>query len=211
MKKILTLLLAAAMCFSLIACSDEPNSAENTNAGETADNTTTENNLPPEPDEEPEDTGTGESKPQYTIIELTVENWDTYFEVVEVAYFLENAFGEAYRLHIQHYYKLKDEYSKMSGTETNIAIQYSYTMGYRECIVDFENKDFTLGTEYMDGYSVRTITATEEYFRYLDRIGTFGVEAGCECSCGKGETAVVDQYCANFQIIRVQGQLCLEK
>lgn len=101
----------------------------------------------------------------FEVIELTVNNWLDYFEIVEVLEFRENAFGEADLLYCYRYYCLKDEYVDIIAQylSTNIAVEYTpVNRGYISCVVDPINRTFTKG-ERLRNYSETTQTQKMAY------------------------------------------------
>ena len=98
MKKTIALLLAVIMCFSLFACSgndeENRNNDPQNNHGENV-----ENNEKSEYKREITDEGyvvisTAEFASYITKIELTIENWQEYLEIVELTEQERNGFGE---------------------------------------------------------------------------------------------------------------------
>lgn len=58
-------------------------------------------------------------------IEITLENWDTYFEFVEKVQGYKNEYNETEYVCSNHYFVLKDKYV-MASSGTDIALEYSY-------------------------------------------------------------------------------------
>ncbi len=71
MKKWMALLLAVALCLSLAACGEI--------GGETGADGLQEQSAASAP--EPEADGPGEAGPQKQTIEITLDNWQEYFEI----------------------------------------------------------------------------------------------------------------------------------
>ncbi len=133
LKKIIALLLALTiMCFSFVAC----------------------NNNNPE-----EENSTNEQTPVESV-ELTLENWDTYFDFVEESFFTKDASGNTDALRFRHYYKLKSEY-KIDIEKSNVEILYKHSYQIRPITVDLNNKTFSLGdsTEEKQIISERSVNA----------------------------------------------------
>ncbi len=118
LKKIIALLLALTiMCFSFVACDNSKN-----------------------PDEEPSST----EKTPVESVELSLDNWDTYFEFVEESFFTKDASGKVDALRFRHYYKLKSDY-KIDFDKSSIEIVYKHTYCKRPITVDFNKQTFELG------------------------------------------------------------------
>lgn len=57
-------------------------------------------------------------------IEISLENWDRYFEIVEKNEWVKNAFQEAENWDVSYYLKLKDEYqNRVDSGQTDIAVE----------------------------------------------------------------------------------------
>lgn len=119
LKKILAILLALViMCFTFVACSDNT-------------------------DKDPENTEKTEQNATDSV-ELTLENFDTYFEFVEESFFTKDSSGNVDALRFRHYYKLKDDY-KVDVEKSNIEIVYNHSYRSRPVTVDFNNETFEFG------------------------------------------------------------------
>jgi len=108
--------------------------------------------------------------PEYEIIEITMDNWDTYFEFYEEEKWVDDVFGETIEYRKEYGIKLKDEYKErcysgldgeyfyhadieppdFTNVETNIKVKFSYTH-YVDNIVNFADKTIQIGTN--DPYS----------------------------------------------------------
>ncbi len=120
MKKFIALLLALTiMCFSFVAC----------------DNSQT-------PDEVP---SSDEQQVPKEKIELTLENWDTYFEFIEESFFTKDTSGKTDALRFRHYYKLKADY-KIDLEKSNIEIKYKHSYCPTSITVNLGNETFKLGS-----------------------------------------------------------------
>ena len=100
MKKFLALLLAAVTCLSLVACNNE------------------------QKPEEPNDSTGKEDVVKLGEVKITKDNFDTYFEFVEEAFFTKNSNGEVNALRYRHYYKLKEDFN-IDVTKSNISLDYT--------------------------------------------------------------------------------------
>ena len=160
-----------------------------------------DNNDQPE-DNNPPANNSEQTADSYEKIELTVENWDTYFELTEKAVFSKNLFGENDRLDIIHTYKLKEGYGAV-GEETKIIIEYSYCAEVRRnCKIDFPAETYILGEE-VD--SRRESTEMMDYSTFSDE--------GYGWSLAQSYNYDNDRirYCSDYKILRVQGTLYLKK
>lgn len=118
MKRFIALLLAGIMCLALVACEKTPDIQDDT----------------PSTEETSKD-----------MVELTLDNFDTYFEFVEDPIFTKDSSGNVTHLRFRSYYKLKDEV-KIDKEKSNIEITYKHNSCIRDIEVDFANQEYTLGT-----------------------------------------------------------------
>lgn len=128
MKKLILILLAAVMCLSFAACGGGNDASRDNEQqiNESAIQQEAENNTP-----------------NIVEVELTVDNFDTYFEFVEVPIFGENAFGEAEKFDVYQYYLVREEYS--ISEISDFAVEFEYKRGFRVCDVDFANRTYVFG------------------------------------------------------------------
>lgn len=211
MKKLLALLLAAAMCMSLVACGGKtPNTGDNSGTQPEIGDNAAENNEAEAPvlQENNEQQTSENNTPNIVEIELTAENFDTYFELVEVPIFHENEFGEADEMDLYQYYLVREEYSVSDMSD--FAIEYSSVWGKKNCEVDFTNLTYTLGD-----FNYTTAPANEMTNRFYDievngqvRFG-FGI-GGSGNSVKKSYGSIGEVgYSVDFEILRVKGTLFL--
>lgn len=205
MKKILALLLAAVMCFSLVACggtdtgsNNEPQTTESGTQQENEDNAA-ENN---------EQQTSENNTPNIVEIELTVENFDTYFELVEVPIFYENEFGETDEMDLYQYYLVREEYNVSDMTD--FAIEYSCVWGRKDCEVDFTNLTYTL-SDFKDTTPPANVMTDRFYDIEVNGQERFGFSidgSGKSVKKSYGSIGEVG-YSVDFEILRVKGTLFL--
>lgn len=241
MKKLLALLLAALMCLSLAACGDEDVSqrtlrrykekieeleeqirqqeetiADLTQQLQGKDDAPAveqpEEPAKPAPTPAPEEPATP-VQPQYEEIAITLDNWETYFEITLEPTFYRNAFDEVYRLALPYYFKLKDEYfDRLEESQSKLIFESRYDYGMRFCTVDYDAQTYVLG-EYVNQSFPMQGTQIVDRMGYDPTMGMYYTESF------RGGTGMMDknQYGTsimvydNFEILRIQGTLCLEK
>lgn len=183
MKKLIALLLATIMCFSLVACGRNDNAAlveeyENRIAqleAELAERDTeidglvaeinrilAENEASEPNNTEQETTEPENTEPQYETVEITLDNWQEYFEIVGYMTYRDNAFGEAESCFFRSELRLKEEYwSRLSANmmDDKGAIEFSYDYGKKVATIDLANRTYSFGefTAQSSG------TATDEF------------------------------------------------
>lgn len=134
-------------------------------------------------------------------ITISTENWNTYFEFVEVPVFSENPFGEVDTFNLYFQFRLKEEYlDRLNSENSNIAIEASYTYGHRYCTVDYETQTYELHEYQNTGKS----SNMGELFSHSDGgyyFADFGVNPEYNGS-------TVFAY-SDFEVLRIAGILCL--
>ena len=176
MKKFLALILALTiMCFSFVACSDNKDTGKD-------DNQKTEEKMP-------------------ESVELTMENFDTYFEFVEESFFTKDKDGNLTQLRFRHYYKLKPEYN-INLEESTVLLKYDYSAVTKKIDIDFDAQKFTLGedTEEKDYYNAVPITKISQ-LTYKDN----AILLLQPTHAKEGDTTV--EYFDDFKLASVEGTL----
>jgi PBP1b-binding outer membrane lipoprotein LpoB len=177
MKKILALILALTiMCFSFVACSD--------NKEQTPDS---------------QETTTEEKKPE--SVELTMENFDTYFEFVEESFFTKDKNGNLTQLRFRHYYKLKPEYN-VNLEKSTVLIKYDYSAVTKKVDIDFDEQKFTLGDDVVEKEYYKGVPATKiSQLTYKDN----AILLLQPTHAKKGDTKI--EYFDDFKLVSAEGTL----
>ena len=225
MKKIIALLLAVVICFSLVACAQaETNSNE-------AQEKNTQNTQ--QEDTQQEDTQQNEAEPQEDTIEITLDNWQDYMEIKDCFSFayLENQFGEPEKP-LPYFcvaLTLKEEYR--SYLCYDFAVEYNADCCPKDIVYNYEDFTFEIKEReaatqldeskfvrnggsmgYMSGLSLHTDSIVDnkvekeytkidayEIYGYTDPPMSYGfVDNG-------DSTARVNYYPVNIEITRIQG------
>lgn len=184
------LLVAAILCLSVAACgSSEP--------ATTKAPTKT-------PTEAPTDAPT---EPVPVKIEITIDNWQEYFEIVYREEPLKNEFGDITDLATGHYLVLKDKYAQkneLSIFNCDVVMEFTY---YRErFFVEFDKEtgDYTiLGMDEQKG--TYEATGAIHYVRGNDEILAGG---GAGLSTTYDGTQTMD-FNRDPTITRVQGSITI--
>ncbi len=195
MKKLLALLLAAIMCFSLVAC------GENGNASlvEEYENSEQEN-------AEPEKT-----EPQYETVEITLDNWQEYFELKMSVCEMKNAFGELENLFPQMCFVLKEDWAGVTA-DMDIVFEYTCTDGYRcQFTYNTDTEELTEG-EKTDDYVTDPWGAIREMDeRYIeDGANIFGNGNYDVTVDGNIASFTADMY-STVEFLRIQGTITVTK
>ncbi len=82
--------------------------------------------------------------PEYSAVEITLDNWSEYYEIVEVHETSLNNFDEVEDMYKTYKFVLKDGYD-IDTDSTQIDIEFNYTKEWRYVTVDKENETLTIG------------------------------------------------------------------
>ena len=227
MKKLLSLLLAAALVLSLGACGKEANPYEKYEElfeyleredydsamayiRELAGEPETGPQAAPatEAETEPETTETqpSETEPQPVTVEITMDNWQEYFELREYVEIKKNGFGEFEKVSVYYALVNKDGMSPECDL-SDVTMEFSYTKKYVSMSVDLENGTITYGADrgkdpYWDYTGVTTMQGAGNFIGeyYMNRYGQF-VASSWTDEPSEDQFSVLD----TFEILRIAG------
>ena len=155
MKKTIFLLLILAICFTLIACGKGEKDTEQA-LSDTEDKYGVIISLLEKGDyssaideieriQEEERLAELSSK-GIVEIEITLDNWDQYFEYTPTAQaYIKNAFGETTHYNFASGIKLKDEYTMVENGGTDVKFEFESVKEIRSCSVDFSTGEVIIG------------------------------------------------------------------
>lgn len=146
----------------------------------------------------------------YEAVEITAENWDEYFEIVDEGKFSENAFGEVENFTYNQYLCLKEKYvEKLSSSLSELVMELDFTYGKQGCQVDLENKKYTL----LDSYEVDTYDHDSSIyqFSYSNHEDAAYYRTSLMSSHFNGEGNYLSSFKTDMEIVRVQGTIYLLK
>lgn len=225
MKKILSLLLAAALVLSLGACGKAENPYEEYEElfeyleredydsamayiRELAGEPESEPQAAPDTEAEtqPPETQPSETEPQPVTVEITMDNWQDYFELREHTEFQKNGFGEFEKVSVWVALVNKDGmYPDCSLSD--VTLEFAITQKYASMTVDPENETITYGAErrtdpYGDYSTVSTMDGVGQFVGeyYLDRYGVF-IASEWSYEPSSDQFRVLD----TFEILRIAG------
>lgn len=133
-------------------------------------------------------------------IEITLDNWDQYFEIVENTDWRKNAFGEAENLNISYSFKLKDEYQTAYDNDIAVEIHAEKVLvdidldlaEGKYCYLDVINETYDFNTiETLTGNEINFFSCSDGYFEQND-IKVSNIE-----------------ILKNIEILRIQGKIYL--
>lgn len=111
MKKLIAVLLVAVMCFSLVACGGEtPNTDDNSEQEQQTQNGNNEPEVTNPDVSEPDNTEPENTEPQYETVEITIDNWQEYFEIIPYVEVDTNAFDEYDDVNPYYTFALKETF-----------------------------------------------------------------------------------------------------
>ena len=203
MKKIIVLLLVAVMSLSLVACGNNSKLEKYKkyealiNYMEAGDyeSALAEMIRISENSGSVDNAGDESGKKTAKAVEISIDNWQEYFEIVEREKTQKNEFEEIEDMYKGVYLVLKDEY-EMVGYDTSIAIEYNYINEWRYVEIDKENGVLTIGELVPD-------RENEEMNGLTMKIGGSETSLTNDRSWSEGMQAVP----TNFEIVRIQGTL----
>jgi hypothetical protein len=156
MKKFIALLLVAMMCFALVACGD--------GSGDTSECIQCEKyedliellenkkykeaiieiyELAGAPSNDNNNVNNSETEPPTQEIEITLNNWQEYFEITLIPKVVKNDFDEPIGFYTSTVFMLKNEWHDLIK-DWNINIEYSLTEGYYAYFnYDMETQELT--------------------------------------------------------------------
>lgn len=148
---------------------------------------------------------------EYTKLDITVDNWEDYFEFKEISTVERDAFGDLCAVRVQRLLMLKEEYGKVRSELSSCAIEYSYKSDAVTITTDVNTGEYTYGgvsIEY-DSDPSTTIRTMEMLGRYSDEAeydGRFGTRTA-SFSIGEFPTTDVWGYEVGFTILRIDGNI----
>ncbi len=146
----------------------------------------------------------------YDAIEITPENWDDYFEIVNDGFFGENAFGEVESFNYYQYLALKEEYvDKLSYSLSKLVMELDFTYGQQGCQVDLANKKYTLTDSYVvDDYDHDSSVYT---FNYANNNDETYYRTQLMSAYYNKEGGYLSGFKTKMQVLRTQGTIYLLK
>ena len=187
---------------------------ERAHSGSTALQTTAPNTpvttVPKPETAPPDDTEPEIPLPQYQAVEITLDNWQDYFELYEVNNFIYNSFGEFERWTGECHFGLKDGIE--IGTDNNtVAFECKYTVDRIQYTVDLDTQTVIYEEIVEPAFWTRQQVHGMGWYSiyYVPPINQSVRVFGCNLnqsttnSNGKNDTLKVN----NFELIRIEGTI----
>lgn len=150
-------------------------------------------------------------KSSYEAIEITLDNWDTYFEFVTQEKQNINAFGELELIYLESFYKIKDEYNdRVNCALSNVVFEVQTTEAFYYYTIDTSNNTYTLVERNNDREDIDTYTyefRAGHYSGYKDISYLSTCIHGCYIYADRDHTS---GYLDSAEVLRTTGTLYLE-
>ncbi len=207
MKKILALLFAVIMCVSIVSCNTE--GSKKGNSSESSSSKSTDKKTEETTGNRPQDKVLtwDELKSAVTIIDLTLDNWEEYFEICEIEEIKPADFeDEEPEIKRDLYVKLKSE----NTYAADIVMRFSY----REAIT--HNKYDALTKEQISSvpdasYRNSEDTLKDDSLSYQGFLGTIGSLGTCTYNRYQYNGVIYETILdvKDIECVKVQGKIIL--
>lgn len=201
MKKITVLMLSVVLCLCAVSCgSDDSYEKYGTLIEylEKGDFDMAKSYI----DELEEDYTAESGTTEAVSVEITADNWQDYFEIVQEKHTNTNDFGETTDVYYTPYLVLKEGYKTFEEgeTRTKIAVEFNCVAEWRYVEIDLAAAEITVGELVPDRspeeINGETLTVTSDK---------------TSLSNGRTWSEGMQQIKTDFEIVRMQGTLWLEK
>lgn len=109
-------------------------------------------------------------------IEITIDNWKEYFDIVEAVEMDYDAFGDPYRYYVSNYIRLKDEYGNAVADISDVAVEYSNYDTTQKVFLNYETKEYTLEEMNPDREKELKTHVSEMQNWYIKEESRYGIE-----------------------------------
>ena len=103
--------------------------------------------------------GTYYAEDDYTIVNITKDNWQEYFEKKEVVTTGKNAFNEVNEFRVDMQFRLREEFSPINYDLSKCAVEFNRTLVSQNVTVDLDNFTYSLSGK-IENTSTNDQTAT---------------------------------------------------
>ncbi len=212
MKKALSLLLALVMCLALCACGSKEASPNVQN--EQVETTPSTQEVPTETTV-PESTSTPE--PTYETVEITMDNWQEYFEFRTKRDFMYSAFNELTEVDLFYYLVVKDGIVvDCYNSEIAVEIEITQTM-YEEFTYNEQTQELAFwGEGKSETITCEVMMRDLSFFSFLDTndpiFGAYYLVNGLRITDTDGSvhTGTYISLLKSQSVVRIQGTLSVQ-
>lgn len=156
-------------------------------------------------------TGTYYRNEDYTVVEISSDNWQDYFEVEEITVTKQNAFGEASEFWGYTYFRLKDTCGTVNSSLSSGGVEFQCVSTCQDITVDLTNMTYVPVGEV---HNTSDHNSTTELRLSSDANGKsyYGISIGSFCAddVNKELTDTVWRP-MNIEILRVQATVYIVK
>ena len=140
-------------------------------------------------------------------IAITIDNWDQYFEYVPSGYpVLYNSFNELTDMNMVGGLTLKDEYQMVEGSGTNVSFEIESNLETRSCTVDFTTGTFEYGEVTKQEAALLGNAVTTTSYSEYSNVAVFG--SGTRMDNREGNLSTQNVRIAGLvQVLRAEGTL----
>lgn len=149
----------------------------------------------------------------YEYVEISIDNFATYFDFIEYPNFHINGFNESENLTLDYSYILKPEYySRINRNYTNVLIEYTGLSVNCPGSVDLENLYYEIDKNDYEEDEFDSNIKTTAQAEYLDNVADIGQGYAIKIN-----ESTYNDYTERFYTVRdititkAQGMLCLAK
>lgn len=141
----------------------------------------------------------------YELVEITLDNWQEYFEVRPIYHILENGFGEFEEIVVYCCF-INKEGINIDVYNSDVTIECTYSFCSTPYTVDFESGQVTFGENgtvvgvYQKTKTAETMKFDDEYWLAINLSTNYGAALD-------GEIGLVDE----FEITRIQGAIMVSR
>ena len=87
-----------------------------------------------------------ENDSQYETVEITIDNWADYFEIISIDDWKLNGFGESEGYNKYYSLKLREEFhSRINVESISLTVEMLFTHSYNHVDVNFDEMKYTIG------------------------------------------------------------------
>ena len=99
-----------------------------------------------------------------TKVDLTMENWDSFFEIKRINQWGQDAFGETVNVDSAVWFCVKDEYAdKIKTKDMSFALEVTFINADTTYTVDFNNRTLRFGGPARSEYPLEPMTQSKTY------------------------------------------------
>ena len=159
--------------------------------------------------EQGETNNTVQTPQKYTTVEITMDNWQDYFEFKEDYLYYEDAFGDCERVEIYYILVCKNGI-QIEESLSNVAVECSYTREYCYLEINPTDKTYTWSEKRtLPTDETETVEMWNVRLGGYDNVKQYGYGAKVFMFLSQGGKSQYGWVCSNFDVVRVKGSIAL--